>query len=119
MSPGSLLLGNHRQSYECGHAHGTGDRCLALHYTEEFFERAHLRAAFPVHRIPPSRALASSITEAQLAIQMPSRVVFEELAYTMAGAVAHVLRTSREHGRTPTAADERRVSTALRFIEAN
>ena len=119
MSPGSLLLGNFGQSYECGHEHGTGDRCLAFHYVPEFFERAQLRAIFPVHRIPPIRALARWIVEARLGIQMPNRVVFEELAYELAGAVVQVLGISPEARRTPTAADERRVSGALRFIEAN
>ena len=28
MTPGSLLLGNAGQSFECGHEHGAGDRCL-------------------------------------------------------------------------------------------
>src|SRR5262245_29151823 len=28
MTPGSLVLGNSGQSFECGHEHGAGDRCL-------------------------------------------------------------------------------------------
>src|SRR4029450_8887895 len=28
MYPGSLLLGNAGACFECGHEHGTGDRCL-------------------------------------------------------------------------------------------
>src|SRR5260221_5616439 len=33
LSPGSLLLGNEGQSYECAHEHGTGDRCLPSFYS--------------------------------------------------------------------------------------
>ena len=32
LTPGSLLLGNARECFECGHEHGTGDRCLAFAY---------------------------------------------------------------------------------------
>ena len=38
LAPGSLLLGNHGTCYQCGHAHGVGDRCLSFHYEPEFFE---------------------------------------------------------------------------------
>jgi hypothetical protein len=30
MMPGSLLLGNAGAPFECGHEHGTGDRCLSF-----------------------------------------------------------------------------------------
>ena len=39
MTPGSLLLGNAGDCFCCGHEHGTGDRCLAVSYTPECFER--------------------------------------------------------------------------------
>ena len=35
--PGSLLLGNHGQCFECGHAHGIGDRCVSLNVGEDLF----------------------------------------------------------------------------------
>src|SRR5215831_458322 len=37
MTPGSLLLGRPGQCFECGHEHGEGDRCLAFHFTAEYF----------------------------------------------------------------------------------
>src|SRR5262249_38383608 len=33
MTPGSLLLGSAGQSFECGHEHGVGDRCLSFRFT--------------------------------------------------------------------------------------
>ena len=119
LSPGSLLLGNVRQTFECSHEHGTGDRCLAFHYLPEFFERAQLRGVFPVHRIPPIASLSSWIVQAQLGIRQPENVVFEELAYGLAGGVLSVLGNDRQAKRAPTPADERRISATLRFIEAN
>ena len=38
MTPGSLLLGNPGQAFECGHEHAVGDRCLSFRYTPEHFE---------------------------------------------------------------------------------
>jgi AraC family transcriptional regulator len=119
MSPGSLLLGNDRQYFECAHEYGTGDRCIAFHYTPEFFERGGGRPSFPIHRLPPLPELAPWVVEANLAVRTPERADFEELAYGMAMTVEGLLETGGKSQRTPTAADERRVSSVLRFIEVN
>src|SRR5829696_1582749 len=37
--PGSLMLGNHAQAFECSHDHAPGDRCLAFRFNNEYFER--------------------------------------------------------------------------------
>ena len=39
MTPGSLLLGNAGQCFECGHEHGIGDRCLSFSYAPDYFEK--------------------------------------------------------------------------------
>jgi AraC family transcriptional regulator len=39
MTPGSLLLGNPGQCFECGHEHGEGDRCLSFYYAPDYFEK--------------------------------------------------------------------------------
>jgi AraC family transcriptional regulator len=119
MSPGALLLGNPGQCYECGHEHVTGDRCLAFYYSPDFFERAQLKSAFPVHRIPPISPLTPLIVKARIGVREPDNDLFEELAFGLAEVVGNVLEWNREAGRAPTAADERRVSAALRFIESN
>jgi AraC family transcriptional regulator len=119
MSPGSLLLGNFGQSYECGHEHAIGDRCMAFYYTPDFFEHAHLTVGFPIHRIPPIRDLARWIVKARLGLRTPDMIIFEELAFGLADSAVRLLEGNVDAGRTPTAADERRVSAALRFIEAN
>ena len=32
MTPGSVMLGNPGQCFECGHEHGDGDRCVSFWY---------------------------------------------------------------------------------------
>jgi AraC-like DNA-binding protein len=118
MSPGALLLGNCGQSFECSHEHATGDRCLAFHYTPEFFDRFGA-PPFPVPRIPALPELAPWVALAQLAVQAPQKVSFDELAWGLIGAVAEVARPSRQADRAPGPADERRVSATLRFIETH
>lgn len=64
MTPGSLLLGNPGQAYECGHEHGAGDRCLSFWYAPEYFERVAADAGvrgkldFRIVRLPPLRPLS-------------------------------------------------------------
>src|SRR5579872_5010938 len=48
MTPGSLLLGNVGECYECGHEHAPGDRCVAFRFTPAFMGR--LAEACGVHR---------------------------------------------------------------------
>jgi AraC family transcriptional regulator len=119
LSPGALLLGNCGRYFECGHEHGTGDHCVSFHYTPEFFDQCGAKEAFPVHRVPPLAALAPWLVEARLAVQVPEKAAFGDLAHGLVGAVLGVLGENREVGRAATAADERRISAALRFIEAN
>jgi len=65
MIPGSLLLGNAGESFECGHEHGRGDRCLSFHFAPEYFDRiaADVGAScgqrvFRRSRLPALRALS-------------------------------------------------------------
>ena len=118
LSPGSLLLGSCGRSFECGHEHGTGDRCVAFYYTPEFFERAGVTSAFPVHRIPPIPPMASWIARIACALHDPAQSAFEELAHGFAVAVLEVVGRDGRNAST-SASDERRISAALRFIEAN
>jgi AraC family transcriptional regulator len=119
MSAGSLLVNDYGQSFECAHHYGSGDRCLALQFTPEFLDRAEVRGGFPVHRIPPIKEMARWIVDAQLAIKSPEKVALKELAYGLLGSVCDVLAEKRETRRPPSAADERRITQALRYIEAS
>src|SRR5262249_5488679 len=71
MTPGSVLLGNHGQCFECGHEHAEGDRCLSFRFTPEYFEsitadaggRGASRALGRV-RLPPARDLSPLVAQA-------------------------------------------------------
>ena len=71
MTPGSLLLGNAGQYFECGHEHGSGDRCISFSYTPEWIERLAIeagvrdvRTVFKTLRLPAIRDLSPVIAAA-------------------------------------------------------
>jgi AraC family transcriptional regulator len=119
MSAGSLLVNDYGESFECAHHYGTGDRCVSFQFTPDFLERAGVRGKFPVHRIPPMREVAPWIVDAQLALRSPDEVAFEELASGLLDYVCDALGGANAKRRSPSAADERRITHVLRDIEAS
>jgi AraC-like DNA-binding protein len=123
LAPGAVLLGNPGECFECGHEHGTGDRCLAFHLAPELLETVVAavpgarRLAFAVPRLPPLPALTKLLAAAEAARDEDDGAALEELALRLAGAVATALAGA---GAEPPASrrDERRVTDALRRIEA-
>lgn len=121
LTPGSLMLGNAGQHFECGHEHGEGDRCLAFFYTPEYFECLTAdvgarRAEFPVLRLPPLRDLSPLTARAMAALQT-SADGWEELSVELA---ARVLKSSGRLSpdRTPvTPSSLARVTRTVRMIE--
>lgn len=126
MTPGSLLLGNPGQYYECGHEHGSGDRCLAFGFSAEYFERlmadagarggARLRAL----RVPPLRRLAPLVAEACSAWtegdEHLAGGLWGDLALRVAAATVRLAAEPTRAPRTPRNA-ERRVVRAVRRID--
>jgi AraC family transcriptional regulator len=125
LAPGALLLGNPGTCFECGHEHGTGDRCLAFHFTPEHLET--VAAAVPGARwttftrphLTPSPTLMPLIAEAEAARDDGDGGSLEELSLRLAGAVAAALAGSNGTVHRPSRRDERRVTAALRRIEAD
>lgn len=121
--PGGLLLGNHGACYECGHAHGVGDRCLAFHFTPSFFEA--VAADIPGTRsidfksahLPPDDATLPLLAEAQAARDLGDSAAFEELSLRVAGAALTL--PSPHAAPSPSDRDARRISEAVRRIEAD
>jgi len=120
MTPGSLLLGNAGQAFECGHEHGTGDRCLSFSYTPEFFERlasdAGARGAkpdFKMLRLPPLRELSPTIARANAALGGAQETLWEELSIQLAAQTVQIA-----HGFSPGAsiADASAVSRVTRIV---
>jgi AraC family transcriptional regulator len=127
MTPGSLLLGNVDQSFECGHEYGVGDRCLSFHYEPDYFENLAADAGgvkpdFRVLRVPPLRALSPLVTRAcaglaRFSIAGRVDVAWEEVSIQLAAQTVQLAGSlSRKSiGSTPGAVA--RVTRAVRLIE--
>jgi AraC-like DNA-binding protein len=122
--PGALLLGNMGACYECGHEHGTGDRCLSFHFMPEYLETLNSGtpgtqfARFSQPRLPPLPQLMALVAEAEAARDTRDLESLEELAVRLVGAAAAVLDDTVSVSRHYTSRDERRITDALRRIEA-
>ena len=123
LAPGGILLGDAGACFECGHEHGTGDRCLAFSFTPALLESivsgvpGARRAAFGVPHLPPVPALMPLLAAAEAARDGEDAVELEELALRLAAAVAATLADGAQPAAAPSRRDERRISDALCRIE--
>lgn len=123
MTPGSMLLGAHGRCFECGHAHGEGDRCISFRYEPGHFEQLTADAGagravrgFSVPSLPPLRDSAALVAEACRGL-LGGEVDWEALAIRVAAGAARLsLRGSGAAIIDPPGA-ERRVSDVVREIE--
>jgi AraC family transcriptional regulator len=124
LAPGGILLGNAGACFECGHEHGTGDRCLAFSFTPALLETivSHIpgarRPTFEVPHLPPLPGLLPLLATAEAAREEKDADGLEEMALRLAGAVVATLAGSARPTPAPSRLDERRVSDTLRHIEA-
>jgi len=93
MTPGSLLLGNPGQPFECGHEHGAGDRCLSFRYTADYFESLAAPAGprLRVLRLPPVRALSPLVARACAGLAGSVSGPWEELSIKLAARTLEVV----------------------------
>lgn len=124
MTPGSLLLGNAGQIFECGHEHAEGDRCLSFQYAPDYFERIAADSGvggslrrFRVLRVPPLRALSCVIARACTSVIGSIQPPWEELGIQLAARAVHLAGglSPKAGGAQPVA--ERRVTRTVREIE--
>lgn len=120
MSPGSLMLGNAGQAYECSHEHGSGDRCLSFQFEPEMFDRLArdagvTRAEFGCGRLPPLRALAPLSSRAVIAIRGGDS--FEEIAIEMGAAVMRLAGENRHELPAPRPTDRVRIMRVIRYVD--
>ncbi len=123
LAPGTLLLGNAGQSFECGHDHSTGDHCLSFNLTPEFLE--HVVAGVPgvtqtdfrAPKLPPSPRLIPLVSAGVAATQSADALALEEITVRLAGYAAARQADSAPRLRI-LAQEERIVGESLRLIEA-
>jgi AraC family transcriptional regulator len=124
LGPGAVLLGNAGRCFECGHEHGIGDRCLSFHYEPEYLEGivaavpGARRAGFPVSHLPPLPGMMPLLAAAEAAGAGGDREELEELALRLAGAAVTSAVADDHPRRRPSRRDERRITRAVRRIEA-
>ena len=127
MTPGSLLLGNPGQRFECGHEHAAGDRCVSFGYAPEYFEQVAADggwrgrgAMLKALRVPAMREVAPLVARACSGLTGGlSNLAWEELALGMAARVVSLLaEDGMREGDAPARAVAR-VTEAIREIEAD
>jgi AraC-like DNA-binding protein len=121
LTPGSLMLGNQGQCFECGHEHGSGDRCVSFHFTPEYFDRlaseVGVRSAFPVARLPSARELARSSADAAGGLHCPADTPWDELALELAVRALQLANGRTASRPTASSGAVARVSDSVRAIE--
>jgi AraC-like DNA-binding protein len=120
MTPGSLLLGNAGQCYECGHEHHAGDRCISFRFDPAYFQEIAglpgTERTFNVPRVPPIRPLSSALARAFAGLTR-GEVSWEELSLQLAAATLRLTRgmPAGHHAAPPSVVA--RVSQVVRRIE--
>jgi AraC-like DNA-binding protein len=117
MTPGSVLLGDAGQFFECGHEHGTGDRCISFRYTPDYFERLSAGARFRVPRLPPLRQLSALVARACAGLNGSQSLPWEELSIQLAAQALQLAGASRFKPNSATPSALARVTRTVRLIE--
>jgi len=124
MTPGSLMLGNRGQCYECAHEHGEGDRCVAFWYAPDYFERLAADAGvhgagavFTMPRLPALRPWSPLVARAAAGATGSADVSWEELAVSVAARAVTFAAGAAAPGRRVPPHAVARVTRTLRTIE--
>jgi AraC family transcriptional regulator len=124
MTPGSLLLGNVGQCYECGHAHGAGDRCISFRYAPGFFEDVvrdaglpNASSRFPWSRVPPLRDLSRLVALACTGLVADTELDWEELSLELAAQTLYLVHNREPRRNDAATAALARVTGIVRAIE--
>jgi len=124
MTPGSVLLGRHGQYFECGHEHGTGDRCLAFRYAPDYFESLVADSGvssrdFRRFCLPPMRALSPLLARALAGLTASMETPWEELSVQLAAQTVQLMHGPAPGNGNAPPSSLARVSRAVRAIERN
>jgi len=127
MTPGSLVLGNAGQCFECGHEHDAGDRCISFWYAPEYFERiaadVGIRGTmdFRVLRVAPLRALSPLLSGIYAGLarsaELSTEIRWEQLGLRLAARALELTRDVTPRANDAQRASIARVTRVLRMIE--
>ncbi len=123
--PGALLLGNSGSCFECGHAHGVGDRCISLNVRDDLFGEIAAATAstsrfrFSAPSLPPSpKALPVVALMEALSLRAPA-LRREELVLGLIERVLAAMADQKRIAAAPAAREARRVVEAIRLVESD
>lgn len=122
LHPGALLLGNHGACYQCGHDHGPGDRCMSVRLSPDWFGEIAATVAgtsrfrFPAAMLPAGRPTLSPAILLEASGASDGLDLEERLVRFVAAAI-RALSQAPFVAQRVSAADARRVSRAVRYIE--
>ena len=125
LHPGALLLGNHGACYSCGHEHSTGDRCVSVQFTPDYFGEIAATAAgssrfrFPTAMLPARRGTLADTVLIEARSRMQDPLDMEERVVRFIAAVVRTLSGETALPQRVSAQDARRVSRVLRHVEAH
>ncbi len=123
--PGALLLGNAGTCFECGHDHGTGDRCIALHVAPDLFDEVSASAAgshrfrFNAASLPAMPELLPTLVGLEALAESARTLAAGSLVIRLVERVGETLSGGNVTATKPARGDERRIGGVLRHIEAN
>jgi AraC family transcriptional regulator len=122
--PGAVLLGNDGGCFECGHAHGVGDRCISLNVREDLFGEiaagvaSTSRFRFTAPSLPPSPSALPIAAWMEAFSSGASSPRSEEFALRLIERVIAAMGADRQLPAAPTARETRRVVEAIRLVES-
>jgi AraC family transcriptional regulator len=119
MTPGSLMLGSAGQNFQCGHDHGTGDRCISFQYSREFFDRLQAAPVFQAQRVPPTRALSPIIARACGGLSGTEEAQWEEMSLELAAQTVQLDLGLATEPATAAPGSTARVARVVRRIECD
>lgn len=121
--PGSFLLGNAGACFECGHEHGTGDRCIAFGFAPSLFEEIAASCGgtskfrFGTPRLPLSADMTAALADVETSAFGARGEAAEEFAIRLAERVVGKTSGAAARAVAPSARDLRRVTDALRHVD--
>lgn len=123
LTPGSLMLGNPGHSFQCGHEHGEGDRCMSFWYEPQYFEQLAVDAGvrrplkgFRLSHLPALRQLSPLVAHAGVGATGSLDVSWEELGMILAARAMQLGGERWERPAWPSNA-EARITRAVRTID--
>jgi AraC family transcriptional regulator len=123
--PGALLLGNNGWCFECGHAHGVGDRCISLNVREDLFGEIAAAAAptsrfrFSAPSLPSGPKALRIVAWMEALSSTGSSLGCEELALRLVERVIAAMAGERRFPAAPTGREAKRVVEAIRLVESD